>query len=219
MFGKAKKKIFISCCSNRNPEWPTVLSVEDAMRYAAKHGFDTTFPPRVGDSLIDRARNDDLVHFMQRGYDLLFSVDDDVAISPDTLVKLAEADKDIVAGIYRLKQDAPVAAVRLPFEGPSWNDVLGKGLLAPAVYVSTGCFMLKRQVVEGMIDRYPDLHYKRNVHGDKAWALYMPFIYQEEYLSEDWAFCQRARGAGFQVWVHGGVKCAHWGKKMYVFGD
>jgi hypothetical protein len=79
--------------------------------------------------------------------------------------------------------------------------------------------MVKRKVVEGMIEKYPELHYKRNVSGDKAWALYMPFIYNQEYLSEDWGYCQRARDAGFEVWVHGGVKCAHWGKKMFVFGD
>jgi hypothetical protein len=134
-------------------------------------------------------------------------------------VKLAEADKDIVAGIYRLKVDNPVAAVRLPFGGPTWAEILGKGLLTPAIYVSTGCFMVKRKVVEGMIEKYPELHYKRNVKADKAWAFYMPCIYQEEYLSEDWAFCQRARDAGFEVWVHGGMKCAHWGKKMFVFGE
>jgi len=219
MFGREKKKIFISCCSNRDPDWATVLSIEDAMRDAAKNGYDTVFPPQVGDSLIDRARNNDLINFMQKGADLLFSIDDDVSIPPDTISRLAKADKDIVAGIYRLKVDNPVAAVRLPIEGPSWAEVLGRGLLTQAIYVSTGCFMVKKHVVEGMIEKYPELHYKRNVVGDKAWAFYMPYIHEGEYLSEDWAFCQRARDVGFEVWVHGGVKCAHWGKKMFVFGD
>src|SRR4030042_6158622 len=102
MFGKGKKKILISCCSNRNPEWPTVLSIEDAMRDVAKHGFDTVFKPRVGESLICRARQNDLVEFMQRGFDYLFSVDDDVSIPPDTITRLVEHDKDIVAGGYPL---------------------------------------------------------------------------------------------------------------------
>jgi hypothetical protein len=219
MFGKTKKKIFVSCCSNRNPEWGMSLSLQDAIRETAKQGNDLTFKPRIGESLICRARQNDLVDFMQRGFDYLFSVDDDVFLAPDTITRLLEEDKDVVAGIYRLGQDAPVAAVRLPNDGPSWNDIMKKGLLAPAIYVSTGCMMIRRNVVEGMIEKYPELHYKRNVTGDRAWALYQPFIYKEEYLSEDWAYCQRAKDAGFEVWVHGGVKCGHMKKKLYQFGE
>jgi hypothetical protein len=220
MFGKDKKKIFISCCSNRNPEWPTVLSIEDAMRDAAKHGFDLTFKPRVGESLICRARQNDLVEFMQRNFDYLFSVDDDLSLPPDTITRLAKSDKDVIAGVYRLGQDAIAAAVRLPVNvGPSWSEVLTKNLVTPAIYVSTGCMMIRRNVVEGMIEKYPELAYKRNVVGDTAWAFYMPQIVNEEYLSEDWSYCFNARKAGFEIWVDGGVKCAHWKKKMFVFGE
>ena len=213
-FGNTKK-IYISCCSNRDPKWGMVLVTEDAMRHAAKHGLSSVLRPRLGESLICRARQNDLVEFMRTNSDLLFSIDDDVVPPVDVLVKLAEADKDIVAGIYRLKLDTPISAVRLPFGGHSWEEVL-QGLLAPAVYVSTGCMMIKRRVIEGMIAKYPELGYARNVTGDRGWALYMPFIHDEEYLSEDWAFCQRAIDAGFEVWVHGGVKCGT-GAKNYFF--
>ena len=118
----------------------------------------------------------------------------------------------------------PSAAGFLPPASPAGpviydGGVMKKGLLAPAIYVSTGCMMIRRNVVEGMIEKYPELHYKRNVTGDRAWALYQPFIYKEEYLSEDWAYCQRAKDAGFEVWVHGGVKCGHMKKKLYQFGE
>jgi hypothetical protein len=221
MFSRGKKRVLISCCSNRNPEWATVLSIQDAMRDVAKNGCDVTFKPRVGESLICRARQNDLVEFMQRGFDYLFSIDDDVSIAPDTITKLVKNDKDVVAGVYRLGQDATAAAVRLPIDtdGPSWNEVLRKNLLTPAIYVSTGCMMIRRNVVEGMIDKYTELYYKRNVVGDRAWALYMPFIHNEEYLSEDWAFCQRAMDAGFEIWVDGGLKCGHWKTKLFMFGE
>jgi len=156
---------------------------------------------------------------MQKGCDLLFSVDDDIVLTPDTLKVLAEADKDVVAGVYRIGYDNPVPAVRLPEEGPMWNEVMNKGMLTRALYVSTGCMMIKRRVVEGMIAKYPELHYRRNVIRDIAWALYQPFVYNMEYLSEDWAFCQRARDAGYEVWVHAGVKAGHMKKKLYMFGD
>lgn len=216
IFGK-KKKIFVSCCSNRNPEWGMLLSLQEAIRATAKKGHDLLFIPRLEESLICRARQNDIVTFMQRNCDYLFSVDDDVILPQDAIIRLLEDDKDVAAGIYRLGQDQTVAAIRLPASGPSWVDVYQKNLLAPATYVSTGCMMIRRNVIEGMIEKYPELQYKRNVTGDLAWALYQPFIHGVEYLSEDWAFCQRAIDAGFQVWVDGGVKCGHMKKKLYQF--
>lgn len=220
IFSRAKKRVYVSCCSNRNPEWPTVLSIQDSMRYAATRGFDITFRPRVGESLICRARQNDIVDFMRRDYDFLMYVDDDIVLPSNSISHLAEADKDIVAGVYRLKQDSPSAAVRLPATGgPNWGQVLSDDLLTEAEYVSTGCFMIKRSTVEGMIKHFPEQKYRRNVAGDEAWALFQPYVLNMEYLSEDWAFCQRALDAGFKVWVHGGIKCDHWGKKNFRFGE
>ena len=214
-----KKKILVACCSNRNPEWPTVLAIQDAMRHTAKAGHDLVFKPRVGESLICRARQNDLVVLMQRSFDRIIWIDDDVVIPSNAITELLNADKDIVAGVYRIKQDEPAAAVRLPPDGPEWNKVLYDGLLTKALYVSTGCFMVKREVVQCMIEKFPGQKYYRNVSADEAWALFQPYVYEKEYLSEDWAFCQRALDAGLEVWVHGGVKCDHWGKRVFRFGE
>lgn len=216
-FRKSRPSVFIYCASNRSPQWGTALTVRDAMFHAAKNGVDTQMTVSEGESLICRARQNALVSFMQKRTDFMFSFDDDVTMPHDTITKLVEADKDIIAGIYRLKRDEVATAVRLPKSGPTMNKVLAMDMITPATYVSTGCFMVKRSVIEGMIEKYPELHYRRNITGDQAWALYMPYIYNGEYLSEDWAFCQRAREAGFEVWLHGGVKCGHWGKKLYAF--
>lgn len=219
MFGKNNKRVFVSCCSKEKPEWSMSLSIQDAMRYASKEKITSTFRPRMGEALICRARQNDLVPFMQRNFDYLFSVDDDIVIPASTIAKLVANDKDIVAGVYRLKQDEPNTAVRLSKNGPKWNEVLHKGLLTPAIYVSTGCMLIKRCVIEGMIKWYSELKYRRNMTNDEGWALYMPFIYRGEYMSEDWAFCRRAKDIGFEVWVDASIKCGHWGMKMYRFPE
>jgi len=213
------KRVLVSCCSNRNPKWAMILSVEGAMDQASKAGIACAFPPRIGESLICRARNNELVVMRQRNFDYLFSIDDDVDIPPETIVKLISDDKDVVAGFYRLKSSEPHTAVRLPADGPNLAEVLKRGLLTPAIYVSTGCFLVKREVVEGMVAKYPELEYTRNVTNDKCWALYQPYIYRGEYLSEDWAFCQRARDAGFEIWADGSIRCGHWREQRVGFGD
>lgn len=218
--GKGIKRVYISCPSNRTPEWAMILSLQGAMADAARHGITCVFPqghPAIGDSLISRARNNALVPFRQKRCDYLFTMDDDVDIPINTIWKLVEDDKDIVAGAYRFKVPEPGMAVRLPASGPNWADVLKNNLVTSAIYVSTGCMLVKRETVEGMVEKFPELTYRRNITGDECWALYMPCLEKGEYLSEDWAFCRRAKEAGFEVWVDGGIKCGHWGKHRYGF--
>ena len=216
---KKAKSVFVSCCSKNKPEWSMALTIQDAVRECSRSGLNVKFTTRIGESLICRARQNDLTVFMQGSCDYLFSIDDDLTIPADAIVNLVKADKDIIGGVYRIKTDEPRIAMVLPSSGPNWGEVLKKKIVTPAIYVSTGCFLVKRHVVEGMIEKYPELEYSQSLTGSTAWALYQPYVYEREYLSEDWAFCQRARDAGFEIWLHGGVRLGHWGKKLYRFGD
>jgi len=214
------KTVFISCCTRSKVEWGTSLSISSAMQKLREAKISSVLAPRVGESLICRARQNDIIKFLKSGADWLFSVDDDIQLQDDGILKLIEADKDIIAGFYRLKDiDKAQTAIRLDRHGQDCGEILKAEIVAPAIYVSTGCMLIKRSVIEAMIKHYPDLEYTRNLAQDDAWALYMPYIHKREYLSEDWAFCQRAVDAGFEIWCHGGVKCGHWGKIKYDFGE
>ena len=215
---KPKEHAYISCCSHSKPEWAMSLTIQDVMRYSAKHGMSTTFSPRTGEALIDRARNNEVVELLRRSScEWFFSVDDDLVFPQNALIELKKQDKDIIGGVYRLKYDEPQLAIRVSRNGAKWDKILKKDLVVPAIYVSTGCMLVKRSVIETMVEKYEELMYTRNMTADKGYALFMPYIYRDEYLSEDWAFCQRAKDLGFEVWAHGGVKLGHWGKKLYRF--
>jgi hypothetical protein len=218
------KKVYINTCSRRAPEWGMILKLQMAMQHASKHKITARFAPRVGESLICRARNNSLIDFMESDCDFLFTIDDDIELPLNAIVKLVKNDKDICAGFYRLKRnDKAHTAVRISKEVkaeiPIFSDVFKKGLVIPAQYVSTGCMLVKRSVVDGMVKHYPKLHYTQNITFKPACALYQPYIYDDEYLSEDWAFCQRARDAGFEIWADGSIRCAHWGLIKYDFGE
>ncbi len=213
------KKVYISVCSRRAPEWGMIMTTQQAMQYASRHGITCTFSPRVGESLICRARQNSLVAYMETDCDFLLTIDDDVEIPLFTITRLIDANKDIVGGFYRLKQnDKAVTAIRIP-GNPDFPEILKKELLTPAIYVSTGLTLIKRRIIETMIAAYPDQHYTQNRTGKPAWALYQPYIYKDEYLSEDWAFCQRARDVGFEIWADGGIRCGHWGLTKYDFEE
>lgn len=218
MLKRKKEHVYISCCSHTKPEWAMALTIQDVMRDASKNGVKTTIKPRLGEALIDRARNNEIVEFLRKpNYTHFFSVDDDLVFPPNTLTKLLKEDKDVIGGIYRLKYDEPMLAIRVSRNGAKWNEILKSELVVPAIYVSTGCMLVKRSTIETMVEKYTELAYTRNMTADKGYALFMPYIYRTEYLSEDWAFCQRAKDLGFEIWTHGGIKLGHWGKKLYRF--
>jgi len=218
------KKVYINICSRRAPEWGMILKLQMAMQHASKHKITSVLSPRIGESLICRARNNSLIDYMESDCDFLFTVDDDIELPLNAIVKLVENNKDICAGFYRLKRDDKAhTAVRMSKdkinEIPDFPEIFKNGLVIPAQYVSTGCMLVKRSVIEGMIKHYPELHYTQNMTFKPACALYMPCIYNGEYLSEDWAFCQRAKDAGFEIWADGSIRCAHWGLIKYDFGE
>jgi len=213
------KKIFVSVISRHDGSWAMYTAFQNAASYAIQKGYAPILAPHIGDSLVSRARNHALAKFLRTDADYLFTLDDDIAMPPDTFVKLIEADKDMIGGFYRLKKspekDKPLElGEMLAFRG--MNDFnLDSNEPVEVQYISTGCVMHKRSFIEEMVAHYPELAYKENITKEDCWALYQPYIYEQEYLSEDWAFCQRAIDKGYKMWMHTGVLCGHWGLYNY----
>lgn len=218
---KSDVKVYIGVSAYDRPEWGAEIKLQQTIQYCRSHGITTKLRPRVGDGLVSRSRNNVLADYLETDYDYLFTWDDDLEIPEYTIAKLVENDRDICGGFYRLKTDeAPRVAVRLRQDfKEDYSDVLKRSMILPVKYVSTGCMMIRRNVIRKMIDEYPELYYKENVTGKDRWGLFIPYIHNLEYLSEDWAFCQRAQDIGFEVWADGGIKCHHWGKKLYKLGE
>jgi len=200
-------------------------SFQVAASNATQAGIMPMLAPHVGDSLVSRARNNVISHFLKTDADYLFTVDDDIGIPHDSIIKLIEADKDIIGGFYRLKQDPKPdengefkLVDHIAFRGKEPFN-LNSNTPVEVKYISNGCVMHKRSFIESMVSLYPELYYKENQTGEDRWALYQPYVYNNEYLSEDWAFCQRAMDKGFKMYMHTGVLCSHWGLKNYSFQE
>lgn len=186
---------------------------------ARSEGIATHLAPRVGESLICRARQNSLNDFYQGNFDYLFTVDDDVEVPLETITKFVKADKDIIGGFYMLKDKSKAhTAVRL-LKGNKIDlpDIFKQNLIVEVKYLSTGCMMVKRSVIKKMMKAYPELRYIANITNNKQYAFYMPYIYNDEYLSEDWAFQQRAHEIGFKSWADGSIRCGHWGLTKFDF--
>ena len=174
-----------------------------------------------GDALITRGRAMIASHFIRNtDAQVLVTIDADIVFRPEDVLKIAqEAEhKDIVTGMYicRSKETTKPASI---IEAPITfrNDELPVEIR----WGATGFMAVNRRVFEFLKDDLPLCH----PNDFNFWPFYDPLYVDEAdtgqtiYLSEDYAFCERARRAGFKVWVDPTVRLVHLGEYGYRLED
>jgi hypothetical protein len=176
---------------------------------------------KSGDALIDRSRSIVASRFLEnKDYDILFFIDDDVVFDPVDVAKIANVmqaqNLDIVGGAYMKKQvKSPHLAIKTMknskiFFGP-------EAFVQEVDMVSTGFMAINRHVLEKMVEaKSVPLCHPKNL---RFYPFFQPFPKEIDgewiYLSEDWAFCYRAKKLGFKIWVDGTTKLGHAGRYVY----
>jgi len=88
----------------------------------------------------------------------------------------------------------------------------------------TGMMLIRRDVLDGLAARHPELAFRtdpgeRAAHGvaDSEQSFFLPMIDPDsrELLSDDYAFCRRARDAGFRIWLAPWVRTTHSGPAIF----
>lgn len=197
----------------------------------------------VNESLITRARNELVKHFMMTECTHLMFIDSDISFGAEDVIKLLNHDKDIVVGAYPLKGlrwsnlsgitgDIDPDEVRrrvteyvVNFQFASEKDAMEGKLdvvegLIEVKDAGTGFMCIKRNVIETMIEKMPELTYRREVRflmNDKddgvRWAIFDCEIDKDDgrYLSEDYLFCRRWQRLGGKVWLDPTIILTHVG--------
>jgi len=207
------------------PELSAAITWEHIER-SSKHTVDRNYIAQ--ESLVSRGRNSHLGDFIRGGYDYLLSWDADIGVldfSFNPLDKMISRNLDIVGGLYPMKGKDEITSIPMDPKEPCVMD----GRLIKMHRLSSGCMLIKRTVVLKMIKDYGDLEYWDFSVNDITYALYQPFIHawpldcgwahrsgKKEYLSEDWAFCERAIQSGFELYADTSIKLVHIGKYGYM---
>ena len=152
---------------------------------------------------VDRVRNHICRRFLESDAEYLLMIDDDV-VPPSTVLDMAGHDKDVVAGLcyaYVPSTGYYVVAYlpkdrdgRRPPRLPLGTGIEGRGLVEVEL-AGTACMMVHRRVLEAVEPPYfaMELDDERLLLRD----------------SEDFAFCRKARAAGFSVWLDTDQPCGH----------
>ena len=208
-------KIFVAIPVHRNIEHRTYQDFLETVR-GSEHKIAHFL--RFGDGLISRVRNEIGQMFLEKDYDYLMFIDDDITWRAEEkpIDRLVSRGQDIVAGIYPVRDSTLRPAIRtvrqqwvLENEGTFEKAVWPEGSVFRTKYVSTGFMLISRKCFEAVSKAHPFPF--APMPGITAKGKDKP-----EYLSEDWAFCQRASDMGYTIWADSSFTLGHIGQCIYT---
>jgi hypothetical protein len=194
-------------------------------------GVPLQYAQTMNESLITRARDGLAQDFLETECTHLMFIDSDIGFQAEDILTMLAADKDIVCGLYPRKEIdwmqvaaaarggvAPDelhlhtgALVVNTLDGPRKDA--GDGLVEVA-NAGTGFMLIKRAVLEGLIDKVAAYQ-----SGEKVLHEFFATSVDPDSgvgLSEDFHFCRLARDNGYQVWVALCVELTHTGSYMFT---
>lgn len=179
------------------------------------------------ESLITRARNILVSHFLESDCTHMMFIDADIEFHAEDVLLLLSHDKDLIVGAYPhkslTKQEglSDQACFNYAINMIQDNIEINHGVME-IKYGATGFMMMTRSMLNDMIKYYPETKYINDmVVGDEYkkeyHALFDCIIDPESkrYLSEDYTFCKRWRDMGGKIYADISINLTHIGTKMY----
>lgn len=207
----AKKKVaFATPAYNGDVKLRFARAMFDTFAHFNAHGVPTAWITVEQESLIQRARNRIVCEFLKGDCTHLFFIDSDEAWSPADALRLVMSEKDLCGVAVTRKQIPATFCTNFSSDTIPVDPVTG---LIKVNEVGTGFMLISRKLIEEMIEKHPHLKYVEGA--DTVHALFDFRLTNEQYWSEDYVFCQRAREMGYDVWVAPQVSVEHIGTYVY----
>lgn len=165
-----------------------------------------------GNAFVGHARNQVAQRFMDSGFRDLMFIDADIGFNALDVVSLCKAEPEIVFGLYLMKQSKP----QYPglFVDPLERHPSDSRLLKMQ-YGPTGFMRVRKEVFEAMMKRWPDDWYIDGATKDKTYDFFPGGRHGNNFMSEDIAFCHKAREVGFDLWAMQDIPLKHTGSKTW----
>ena len=217
-------------------------SILEMVNIFGQNGVQAQFSFMFNESLITRARNALAHQFLKTNATHLMFIDSDIKFNPNDIIKMLNADKEIICGIYPKKEinwhtvkqamDKQVPQDQLKHHTGSFvvNLVNYAGEVTVPVNEpveifngGTGFMLIKREAFETLADKVPE--YSNDVgdlsgqmkEAEKIKEFFATSIEPEtnRLLSEDYHFCRIYRLAGGKVWAAPWAHLGHMGSYLF----
>jgi hypothetical protein len=192
---------------------------EDGLRALEKRGY--VVRRDAGPDAIDHKRSRLATQALEEPYEEFLWIDSDMKFDPDDVDRLRSHGLPLVGGFYA-GRGKPDLSCR-PLAGTT-EIAFGQGGSPVEVHsLATGFLLTHRRVYEDIV-RKLDLPWCGAASGELVVPYFLPLVYADQehgmaYLSEDYAFCQRARQAGHKVMLDASIRLWHVGHYGYGWED
>lgn len=215
-----KRVIVCTPAYGGNMQFEYVINLIRLDRLCEQRKIDIDYAFVANESLIQRARNYLCGQFLsqEQNTHLLF-IDADIQFNAEDVVKMIEADVDLIGGVYPKKKlhwerftKPDCMASMLDYvvtpldEGKPIQDMYKP---QPVKYVGTGLMLISRKVLETMQKENPDDWFYAD--GVKYYKFFDCVLKDSIYLSEDYYICDKWRQLGGTVYAAYWTRCVHWG--------
>jgi hypothetical protein len=230
---------FATPCYGGSCGEPYLRSMMEMTAFLAKSNIAYSFASLANESLVTRARNKLVKQFLKTDATHLFFIDSDIRFNFTDPIKIVLHDKDVVVGAYPMKSQnlerlvgkrfSSEADIRktmsryvtnFVFESPEAEAAGELAIVDGLVEVhdaGTGFMCIKREVIEKMIEAYPETEYIPERENEPSWALFDTMIDDDKrYLSEDYTFCRRWQKLGGKIQLDPDVRLDHFGSIVYM---
>lgn len=210
-------------CYNQNVNIFFMLSLIELVILMKQKNYDISIDPIYFESLIPRARNAAASRFLDsKNATHLIFIDTDINFNPSDIIKLIEADKPVIGGVYPKKYFKDSSS-KYPVDF-TINGVVSKTsepYIYEAEYIPTGFMCIKKEVLTNLISK-KDLEYKNDIDGyntstNKFYNFFPCTIDPKTqfYLSEDYGFCNLCKEIDTKIYVYTDITLRHIGLQKY----
>lgn len=202
-----------------------IMTLKDLKVYAS------IFP--IGfDSLVNRARNAAVAHFMSGDFTHLLFLDADIEFQVEDIIKLLLAEEKLIGAAYAQKwlnisklqqvfqqNPLPENPMHLCTNHSIHANITEVTEKIEVDYLTTGCMLIERSVIETLMNAYPERKYKNDIDGyfganqELFYNLFGVEINSttKRYESEDYCFCRLWKEQEGKVYVIPDVTLTHYG--------
>lgn len=207
----------------RDPVVEYTASLASTLMTLNQLGIKCGFQFVIGGSIVHRARNELLAHFMASDFTDCLFIDDDMEWSPNDVVRLLASDKPVIGGVGRKRCPEPNSDPRvwccrpLSNDGKVHQDEMGAIEVAG---VGAAFLLINKGILASMMADH--LEWRCGCPADWPdnikpfhFEIFRPEQNGLEFISEDYVFCNRVRDYGGKVFVDPSIALGHVGKFNY----
>lgn len=187
------KVVFVTPTRAR-PHKNFIKALEESVPVLDKAGIEHSVIFEIGNHYISHALSLLVSKALASSPDAVVILEDDMSWEPQSLVDLINCDKDVVAGVYRYKDEKVdyMGVIETTADG---KPVVVDGLIR-AMCLPTGFMKITPAAVKKFAEAYPNL-----VYGEGIVDLFNHGAHEGKWWGQDYAFCRNYRNKCGDVWL------------------